>query len=482
VTEAEGVRIRAVDGRRSTQEMGRAVFAAAARAADPVLAEEIERTREWRKRYPAPVRGLVGAGARSSEAALGIARAGLTRLHERVELGPEGVPLTEVGRSAKPTSLRTEVVTGSQTTGSPELAIPYAGDVLRGDAIRRQLDGWVERRIIEPSCREAVEKVLANPDWLDLSDRRFVIFGAASEMGPLEALTAWGADVVAVDLPERRVWERILATAREGRGSLSVPVRGGGSDDLAGAAGADLLRDTAEITGWLAGFDAPFTILDDAYAPGSSFVLVAAASDALMSTLAERAGVSLAYLASPTDAFAVPEEIAVDARSRRRAHVPARAMSGGALYRPAYRELASGEDGRRWGIVDCLVPQQGANYALAKNLQRWRAVAARDRGVTVSANVAPATWTRSVTRNRVLAAAYRGASAFGVEIFRPETSRWLMAALLVRDLREGGSPPLSEHPYDLHAEGAAHGGIWRLPYEPRSVLPLAVARGLLRRG
>jgi hypothetical protein len=57
-----------------------------------------------------------------------------------------------------------------------------------------------------------------------------------------------------------------------------------------------------------------------------------------------------------------------------------------------------------------------------------------------------------------------------------------MAALLVHDLRGGseGAAPTG-HPYDLHVQGAAHGGIWRLGYEPRSVLPLAVVRGLLRR-
>jgi hypothetical protein len=132
--------------------------------------------------------------------------------------------------------------------------------------------------------------------------------------------------------------------------------------------------------------------------------------------------------------------------------------------------------------VDCLVAQQGANYALAKTLQRWRAVAAREEGTVVSANVAPATRTRSVTKHKALAAAYRGASAYGIEIFEPDTSRWLMAALLVHDLRneEGGVAP-SGHPFDLFVHGAAHGGIWRLGYEPRSVLPLAVVRGLFRR-
>jgi hypothetical protein len=158
-----------------------------------------------------------------------------------------------------------------------------------------------------------------------------------------------------------------------------------------------------------------------------------------------------------------------------------RGVSAGRLYRPNYPDLVAGEDGRRWGVADCLVPQQGPNYALAKNVQRWRAMTAYADGAVVSANVAPPTRTRSVTKNRILAAAYGGAGAFGVEVFEPATSRWLMAALLVHDLRNPSAASSGRHPYDLYADTAAHGGIWRLRYEPRSVLPLAVLGGLGRR-
>ena len=473
----EGVRLREVDGRRSSQETGRSVFAAAALPADPTLAEEIAAERNWRKRYLEPLRRLVEAGARSSRTAVEIARAGLERLHDRVEFGRdgEGVPISEAVRSSEPT-LSTENIQGSAPGARPELAIPYRGELLRGDSIRRQLDRWVDAGVIEASCRDAVEKVVANPDWLDLSDRRFVLLGAASEMGTLSALCAWGADVIAIDLPDTRIRDRIEEIARQGSARVSMPVGAGE------VAGADLLKHTPAIAAWLRGFDPPFTIVDDTYADGSRFMLLASATDALIGQLAEQQGVSLAYLATPTDVFAVPEEIALETRSKRRGIRAMKAFSGGALYRPSYAELIPGEDQRRWGIVDCLVPQQGANYALAKTLQRWRAVSAREDGKVVSSNVAPATRTRSVVKNKALAAAYRGAPAYGIEIFEPETSRWLMAALLVHDLRNGsdGTSPTG-HPYDLFAQGAAHAGIWRLAYEPRSILPLAVLRGLLRR-
>src|SRR5205085_5444356 len=120
-------------------------------------------------------------------------------------------------------------------------------------------------------------------------------------------------------------------------------------------------------------------------------------------------------------------------------------LSGRRLLRPAY---PAGSDP---GICDSLVAQQGPNYALAKRLQRWRATVARDAGAAVSMNVAPPTRTRSVTRNRVLAAAYAGAHRFGLEVFEPATTRVLMAALLVHDLHAGGDGPAQAHPWQHEA-------------------------------
>ena len=128
------------------------------------------------------------------------------------------------------------------------------------------------------------------------------------------------------------------------------------------------------------------------------------------------------------------------------------------------------------GINDSLVPQQGPNYALAKRLQRWRATVARQQGTTVSMNVAPPTRTKSVVKNRALAAAYAGAHRFGVEVFEPSTSNVLMAALLVHDLHTGGGPR-HQHPWQDEAYAAAHGGLWRAPYAPRSALGLAALLG-----
>ena len=93
----------------------------------------------------------------------------------------------------------------------------------------------------------------------------------------------------------------------------------------------------------------------------------------------------------------------------------------------------------------------------------------------MSLNIAPPTRTRSVVKNRALAAAYAGAHRFGAEVFEPATTRTLMAALLVHDLNAPGAA--HAHPWQDEAHAAAHGGLWRIAYAPRSALVLAALLG-----
>jgi hypothetical protein len=90
-------------------------------------------------------------------------------------------------------------------------------------------------------------------------------------------------------------------------------------------------------------------------------------------------------------------------------------------------------------------------------------------------NLAPPSRTRSVVKNRALAAAYAGAYRFGVEVFEPATCKVLMAALLVHDLQTGDAA--HAHPWQDEAHQAAHGGLWRIAYAPRSALGLAATLG-----
>ena len=470
----------AADGRRSTSALGRAVVADALSQVDPAAARAAEQEANWRTGYPAHFRGLVEAALASRQAAVSVARDGLASLHQRMQvIGRDG---EEAGLAALVTAPAgggpaTVTVTGTGTAVR-ELSVPYRGEHLRGSALLARLDAWVTAGIIEPSCAEAMRTVAAHPDWLALPGRTVVVLGAGAEVGPLPVLLGWGARVIGVDLPRPIIWERVLAEARRSAGTLLVPAAAGDAD-LAQRAGLDLTDDIPAVADWLAAVDGSLVLGNYVYADGAANVLLASAVDVLTVRLrAARADVALAFLATPTDVFAVPADAVAQAARAYAARPawakfgrwPLRALSGGRLLRPAY------PPGADPGICDSLIPQQGPNYALAKRVHRWRATVARDLGALVSMNVAPPTRTRSVLKNRALAAAYVGAPRFGVEVFEPATTKTLMAALLVHDLHTDGGP-VQPHPWQDEAHAAAHGGLWRSAYAPRSALTIAALMG-----
>jgi hypothetical protein len=468
-------------GRRSTTATGRAVVADALRSTDPVGAASAERETNWRQGYLPHFRHLVEAGLTSDDAARTIAREGLAALHERLRwAGPDGdqaltAAFAQPADGADP--FASETIRGE---GDPDrtLSVPYAGQRLSGDALRRRLAEWVDAGTVEPSCAEAVGQVIDNPDWLDLSDRTVVVLGAAAEMGPLRSLLRWGADVAAVDLPRKELWDRLIGNTRRLAGSITVPVRRG-DGPVSARAGGDLVHDLDAVSRWVADLDGRVVIGNYVYADGATNVRVSMAVDTLTQHVVESKGrddVALAFLATPTDVFAVPgSAVARSTRNYAVRHtsklfrVPLRTLSGGRLLR---RNYVPGQDP---GINDSVVLQQGPNYLLAKRLQRWRATAYRADGGLVSLKVAPPTRTRSVVKNRALAAAYAGAHRFGIEVFEPGTANTLMAALLVHDLRTGS--PSQPHPWQDEAYAAAHGGLWTAAYDPRSALGIAALLG-----
>ncbi len=469
---------RSAEGRRSTAAVGRAVVADALRATDPAGARSAEQETNWRSGYLPHFRRLVEAGLDTRAAALAIAADGLASVHARMRvLDASGVERRLPDWQPAGTFGTAEVGGGAEP--ERELTLPYHGSRLRGDDLGRRLDDWARDGVLEPSAAAAVREVQAHPEWLRAEGRTIAVLGAGAEMGPLQALMRWGARVAAVDLPHPQVWQRVLDTARLGAGSLVLPVPSGTADPDPDRAGADLVADAPAVADWLAGLDGRLVVGNYVYADGAANVRVSVAVDLLSTRLLGRSDdVALAFLATPTDVFAVPADAvrqstaAYEGRSTRAKALgrPLRAVSSGRLLRRAY---APGSDP---GVIDSLVPQQGPNYALAKRLQRWRATVARDAGGSVSMNVAPPTRTRSVVKNRALAAAYAGAHRFGVEVFEPATSNVLMAALLVHDLHTGGGPA-HDLPWQDEAYGAVHGGLWRAAYAPRSALGLAALLG-----
>lgn len=470
MTTREGVSFRS----ESTSATGRQVMADALRKADPVGARAVEHETNWRREYVTHFRRAVEAGIGDAAAAHSIAESGLRSAHEAMRFDDVGL---DEAIASTPLS---QVFHTSTTRGGhepeAELTLPYRGERLVGEALRDQLQIWVDRGVITASCAEAVREVQEHPGWLSLEGDVVVVLGAGAEMGPYRALQRWGAEVVALDLPRGDVQQRIADVAVDGAGTVHVPSRI--VTDADADVGADLVRELPAVAHWLDRFEGRLVLGNYCYADGAQHVRVSMAADALADHLTRhRPDTALAFLATPTDVFVVPGE-EVD-----RSEVAYASGRVGRLVRHTTRVATRGKllernypPGADPGVCDAMVPQQGPNYALAKRVQRWRATAARHAGTTVSMNVAPATRTRSVVKNKALAAAYAGAHRFGVEVFDPATSNVLMAALLVHDLRAGTTA--RDEPWQDEALHAAHGGLWTAAYHPRSALGLAAVLGV----
>lgn len=468
-------------GNRSSGRLAKQVVADALATVDPAASERVHRIKDWRKGYIQPFTELVSVGVADAAAWDGVARAALDSLQTKMvgvhEVDGEAVetPMKDYLAVVAPRSTPgTETVQGTATPAT-ELSIPYRGEELTGAMLRARLDKWVDAGVIEPSCADALRVVQDNPEWLSLPGRAMLVLGLGSEMGPAARLLRWGADILGVDLPSSPVWDRFRQTAAEFAGRIHFPT------DEDGRPGIDLLTQLPELAAWArAAAPAPLTVGSYFYADGGTHVQLSSAADALVvDLLQDGTADALAYLATPMDTFVVPADVrqASDAALRARKITDIKRIVGTLTGQKVFHR--NYEKGSGPAVHDALVPQQGPNYTLAKRVQRWRATTAFADGHTVSVNVAPATDTRSVTKNKILAATYKGAHAFGIEIFEPATSSALLAALLVHDLNVGRPDVGVQWEHESH--GAASGGLWRQPYLPRTALPVAALLGTVKR-
>lgn len=197
-----------------------------------------------------------------------------------------------------------------------------------------------------------------------------------------------------------------------------------------------------------------------------------------------------AYLCTPTDVHVIPRLAHEAARRQLNSFGPVNLLCRltgnllGSLVVNAKKPVI-GKDGSGFYLVDGLVNKQGPNYALAKRMQHWRAVVARESNrCYVSSNIAPSTATKSVVSNKLFAMAYGGMKYFKpMEVFQQETSNAVMGALLVRDVCDSATPsnpslPI-KNPLQLFSYGSFHGGVWRMAYTIDSIGTPAVLGYLL---
>lgn len=185
-----------------------------------------------------------------------------------------------------------------------------------------------------------------------------------------------------------------------------------------------------------------------------------------------RANSALAYLCSPTDCFVIPQASRDSANDRFRHQPTTHTITRTLSQHRVLRQNVAGAN-PHLPIVDSIVLQQGPNYFFAKRIQHWRAMLSLDAGHTVSSNVAPASTTQSVVKNRLLATAL---SAFyliePLDIFEPDTSNVLMTLLLLHDLHT--PVPIHKHPLMLFSTTSVHNGTWTCAYQLRTILEVLV--------
>lgn len=483
------------DGSRSTTRTGASILAAALGPVAPQQAHAALQEKHWRRTYPAYFRSLVEGSLASEEASMQSAQNGLDSAWQNLcwSQGDAGDISLADALVAGQNRFTTHTIKGTGDAKPAPWAVPLDGANLTGQPLREKIQDWEARGIIEPSAARALERCIDHPEWFDLSDRTMVLLGAGSEAGPFRWLMQWRATVVAVDIDRPDVWKRLSDLAVAGNGTMHLPLRSAAGGDWLQQAGANLITQAPDIAAWLKSFNGPLDIASLAYLDGERHVKVAMGMDMIAQAMcAHDTHTTLAFLATPTDMFAVTRETALAAMDAYAARPVAKRTlqsslhlaTGDRFFQPNVERLLESDKGVQYGVVDSMVIEQGPNYALAKRLQQWRAQVARAAGHRVSLNVAPSTTTVSVLKNPALAAGFAGASSFGIDVFEPETTNALMAALWVHDLRSADAAanpavPLN-HPLELFMDNACHGGLWRLAYLPRSALPIAAALGWVR--
>ena len=476
-------------GDRSSTPVAKAILSAAIGAVNPEKAQKVLKERNWRFGYVKHWINMVEEQCKTPEAALAVAEAGLNKAYEVFEfVDSNGKSSTFAEAMAAKSSEKfyTGFVKGEGAKSKQILEVPYKGQKLSGDSLKAQVDKWVEYGTIEPSAGEAIKGCVDNQGWVDLSDRYFVLLGAGSAMGPFLVLMALGANVIAIDLDRPFIWKRLLTIAKNSSGSMTFPMKVeqkscANDDEIYAASGCNLFTQTPQIRDWLIDLypGEKFCVGSYAYLNGALHVQVSLAMDAICRDLSQKRKAALAYLCTPTDLHVVTKE-AHEASlehfknySKKLYCMVMNLLSGGKKLRKNAMKPMAGEGGDYY-VVNGISVAQGPNYALAKRMQHWRAIIARNQGSIVSSNIAPATSTVSVTQNRTFAWAYEGMPYFKpYEIFAPETSNAVMSAILFSDLSntKSASNPATKlnNPNELFKYGSFNGGAWRCAYEVDSI-------------
>jgi hypothetical protein len=216
------------------------------------------------------------------------------------------------------------------------------------------------------------------------------------------------------------------------------------------------------------------------------------AMNAIISSLEPEIVRSVFLLVSPTTP-AVLSDDTLKCKEQRLASAPRwqkSIESLGVIRRPGHVSVGNTH------VSSSVVSLQGVSYQAAQYIgkiaaaESYALLGIRGDGrepVTVSANVAPISRTRSLA-HPLFQAAFDGASRFGVRIFDPPATRALSTLLFLHDLLNPAAPGSRENVANDARQKAAgiftqrmHGGIHSLPFELENAIKVAAVLGLVRR-
>lgn len=422
---------------RSTDAAKTCLAAALVEAGAPAAAKRVEDETNWRANYWKHFVEVNATCLRSQPTiAVQMCAAGLSACRSAFSFGGLSLGEIEAARSCGGGSFEAEIVSG--TGAELPFVCPLDGRDQTIEQLTSSVAALVDAGAAEPSVLVSLHRLCGEPSWLKRKaiDDSFVfaVLGACSQMGPARTFLALGGTVLAIDLHGRdKMWAELVAFAEATPGRLIIPTR---TDS---GRGCDVLSDFSTVAEWIVETAATYapgrriclgTFL---YADGGTFARLAVAADAVTAAVcAARPDTAHVSLCSPTECFSVPEEARAEAARRYSTvsvHTPwMRAVE--AISRKRYLErntpqrilrttAAAAAEEKQEGdhsvvkeevafLQDSYVWQQGPNYALAKQIQRWRNIVLWWEGSLVSSSVAPASLTLSVTHNKLIRAGMLG--------------------------------------------------------------------------
>ncbi|HSA60140.1 MAG TPA: hypothetical protein VLJ37_10700 [bacterium] len=387
------------------------------------------------------------------------------------------IPLAQFMRERAEPLSTTVLEVGTPRGLAPRIA--YEGRIHAGGEIAELARDFLSRRTITPAAADALAWV-ARQRAIDLAGRKFVMMGAGAELAPTELLLNAGATVLFLDLSsaEKYVADRALQSGTV----VHAP------------GGANLLTQPREIAATIEAFAAgdPVHIGAFAYVGGHAMEWrLTASMNAVLRSLDPALVGSIGLYISPTaPAEAQREDAVASLGGFADPRFADRKWRGLGVLRKNLHE----HEGTFWPRN--IVSLQGASYLAAQYVEKRLAAevfAARGTGdgkgrpVTVSANVAGITRTRSM-QIPTFQAGFLGAPSLGLETYDPATTRWLSGLLFLQGVLDPDAVGSATSPFEDENEKVrrlsslqVHGAVYSHPYAVEGAITRAALIGLGKR-